>query len=300
MKILVTGSNGLIGSALVSRLTAAGHYVIRLVRRNPDRSRGDLTWDPSIGRVERAGLEKFDAAVHLAGEPIIGLWSEAKKNRIQRSRVLATEFLMEALTGLSYRPKVIVSASAIGYYGNRGDQWLTEQSAAGAGFLPLLCQEWERTTEIASNAGVRVVNIRTGLVLTSAGGTLKAMLPAFRLGLGGRLGNGRQYMSWIDLDDHIAAIQFVLENETLRGPVNLVAPNPVTNREFTKSLATILHRPAIFPVPGFLLHLLPGGMAKNTLLASQRVEPAKLLKAGFEFAYPELASSLAHCLPSKQ
>lgn len=297
MKILVTGSNGLIGSALVSQLTAAGHYVIRLVRRNPDRSRGDLTWDPSIGRVERAGLEKLDAVVHLAGEPILGLWTKEKKARIQRSRVQATEFLMEALTGLTHRPHVIISASAIGYYGSRSDQWLTESSAPGTGFLPLLSHEWEKSTEIASNAGVRVVNIRTGIVLARAGGALKAMLPAFRLGLGGRLGNGRQYMSWIDLADHIAAIQFALENESLEGPVNLVAPNPVTNQEFTKTLATILNRPAIFPVPGFLLRLLPGEMAKNTLLASQRVEPAKLIKAGFEFTHPDLTSSLAHCLP---
>lgn len=300
MKILVTGSHGLIGSALVSELTAAGHYVVRLVRRNPDRSRGDLTWDPSIGRVERAGLEKLDAVVHLAGEPILGLWTSGKKSAIQRSRVQATEFLMEALTGLTHRPRVIISASAIGYYGSRGDQWLTESSAPGMGFLPLLCQEWEKTTEIAANAGVRVVTIRTGMALSRAGGALKAMLPAFRLGVGGRLGNGRQYVSWIDLDDHISAIRFALENESLEGPVNFVAPAPVTNREFTKTLAATLNRPAIAPVPGFLLHLLPGEMAKNTMLASQRVEPAKLLKAGFQFTYPELPAALAHQLSSNK
>lgn len=298
MKILVTGSSGLVGSAVVRQLTADGHFVVRLVRRNPDRSRGDLTWDPTTGRVERAGLEKLDAVVHLAGEPLLGWWTENKKKNIHRSRVQATEFLMEALAGLTAHPRVIVSASAIGYYGNRADQWLTESSGPGMGFLPLLCQEWEKATDIAANAGIRVVNLRIGLVLCPMGGVLKAMLPFFRAGLGGRLGHGRQYMSWIDLNDLVAAIQFAIENESLEGPVNAVAPEPVTNRDFTKAVGRAVNRPTLFPIPGFLLNLLPGDIAREAFLASQRGEPARLRKAGFEFNYPNLASSLAHCFSS--
>ncbi len=296
MKILVTGSTGLVGSALVRHLTAHGHYVVRLMRRNPDRSRNDIAWDPTTGRVERNGLEKLDAVVHLAGEPIFGLWTENKKRLIHRSRVQATEFLMEALAGLTSRPRVIISASAIGYYGTRADQWLTESSGPGMGFLPLLCQEWEKSTEIAANAGIRVVNLRTGLVLSPAGGMLKKMLPAYRAGLGGKLGHGRQYMSWIDLDDLVCAIQFAIENDTLSGPVNAVAPEPVTNRDFTKALGAALNRPTFMSTPSFLLHLLPGNMGREMLLASQRVDSAKLRSAGFEFLYPTLAESLQHCL----
>lgn len=293
MKILVTGSSGLVGTALVRQLTASGHFVVRLVRRNPDRSRGDITWDPTTGRVERAGLEKMDAVVHLAGESIVGLWTEEKKKRIHRSRVQATEFLMEAFAGLTHRPAVIVSASAIGYYGNRGDQWLSEDSGPGLGFLPLLCQEWEKATDIAANAGIRVVNLRIGIVLSASGGMLKAILPIFRAGLGGVLGSGRQYMSWIDIADLVMAIQFAIENERLSGPVNAVAPEPVTNRAFTRTLGTVLNRPTLFPVPAFLLHLLPGGFAREGILASQRVEPAKLRKAGFQFSHPDLTEVLA-------
>jgi uncharacterized protein (TIGR01777 family) len=296
MKILVTGSSGLIGSAAVRHLTARGHFVARLVRRNPDRSRGDIQWDPRTGRIERAALEKFDAVVHLAGEPIFGLWTAEKKRRIQRSRVQATEFLMEALVGLTHRPRVVVSASGTGFYGSRGDQWLTESSGPGVGFLATLAQEWEKATELAANAGIRVANLRIGIVLSAEGGALKAMLPAFRLGLGGPIGNGRQYMSWIALDDLTDVIGFVVENESLRGPVNAVAPTPVTNREFAKTLGAVLNRPAWFPTPAFLLRLLPGGFARETVLASQRVEPAKLKTAGFEFSYPALLSALSHCL----
>lgn len=299
MKVLVTGSNGMIGSVLVRHLTGCGHYVIRLVRRNPDRSRGDLSWDPGIGRVERAGLEKVDAVVHLAGEPILGPWTEKKKAAIHRSRVQATDFLMEALAGLMHRPRVVVSASAVGYYGHRADQWLSETSGPGMGFLPLLCQEWERATDIAANTGIRVVNLRIGPVLASTGGLLKAALPIFKAGLGGRLGNGRQYMSWIDLHDLIAAIQFAIENESIDGPLNAVGPEPVTNGAFTKALGQALNRPTLLPVPSLFLHLLPGELAKETFLASQRVEPAKLRKAGFEFSFPDLASSLTHCLSGR-
>ncbi len=296
MKILVTGSSGLIGSAVVRHLTAQGHFVVRLVRKNPDRSRGDIQWDPTTGRIERAALEKLDAVVHLAGEPIFGLWTAEKKQRIHRSRVQSTEFLMEALVGLTHRPRVVVSASGTGFYGNRGDQWLTESSGPGLGFLATLAQDWEKATELAANAGIRVVNLRIGVVLSAEGGALKAMLPAFRLGLGGPIGSGRQYMSWIALDDLVDAIGFAIENDSLEGPVNAVAPEPVTNRDFAKALGAALNRPSFLPTPALLLRLLPGGFAKETVLSSQRAEPAKLRKAGFEFSYPDLPSALSHCL----
>lgn len=296
MKVLVSGSSGLIGSALVRQLTGGGHYVVRLVRRNPDRERGDIVWDPTTGRVERPLLEKMDAVVHLAGENILGLWTESKKKRIHRSRVQSTEFLVEALAGLHSKPKVLVCASAIGYYGDRGDEWLPESAGSGEGFLPLLCREWEKATELAANSGMRVVNLRIGLVLSPAGGALHAMVPLFKLGLGGRLGSGRQYMSWIAADDLIAGIQFVLENSKLSGPVNMVAPEPVTNRAFTRALGAQLRRPTPFPVPGFALKLLPGGLGREALLAGQRVEPAKLVRAGFAFEYPRLEAALARAL----
>ncbi len=284
------------GSALVRQLTAGGHYAIRLVRANPMRDRGDILWDSITGRVERNRLEKMDAVVHLAGEPIFGLWTEAKKRRIHRSRVQATEFLVEALAGLLNKPKVIVAASAIGIYGHRGDEWLGESAPAGDGYLPTLCREWEKATDLASNSGIRVVNARLGVVLSPHGGALKTMLPIFRAGLGGKLGNGRQYMSWIAIDDLTSALQFALEHEKLSGPVNFVAPEPVTNREFTRALAHELDKPAFLPVPGFLLKSLPGGLGREALLASQRVEASKLRRAGFHFEFPEIESALHHVL----
>jgi len=296
MKVLVTGSSGLVGSALVRQLTAGGHYVVRLVRAHPNRDRGDVLWDPTTGRVERNRLEKMDAVVHLAGENLMGLWTESKKRRIHRSRVQATEFLMEAISGLMNKPRVIVSASAVGFYGDRSDEWMNESAPAGSGFLPLLCREWEKATDLAANSGIRVVNLRIGLVLSPAGGLLRSMLPLFRAGLGGRLGNGRQYMSWITIDDLVAALQFALENENLAGPVNAVAPAPVTNRDFTRALAAAVGRRAILPVPGLLRKMLPGGIGREAFLASQRVEPAKLRRAGFSFEYPELEPALAHVL----
>lgn len=296
MKVLVTGTSGLIGSALVRQLTGGGHYVVRLVRGNPDRSRGDIVWDPVTGRVERPPLERMDAVVHLAGENLLGLWTPGKKKRIHRSRVQATEFLMEALAGLMHKPRVIVSASAVGYYGDRGAAWVDESSAPGDGFLPLLCREWEKATELAANAGIRVVNLRTGIVLSPAGGALQSMIPIFKAGLGGRLGSGRQYMSWIAIDDVVSAIQFALEHASLTGPVNAVAPEPVTNAEFTQALARALRRPAFLPVPALVLRLLPGGMGREAFLAGQRVEPLKLRRAGFAFAHPKLDEAIAHAL----
>ena len=296
MKILVTGSHGLIGQELVSRLTGAGHYVVRLVRGEPDRTRGDIVWDPVAGSIERTRLKDIQAVVHLAGENILGLWSRGKKERIHKSRVVATEYLAEAIAGMTPRPQVFVSASAIGFYGDRGDERLTESSASGQGFFPQLCREWEEATAIARSSGIRTVNLRIGLVLTPRGGMLGNILPPFKMGLGGTLGLGRHYMSWITLDDLVDAIVFAVEQEGLSGPVNATAPQPVTNREFTNTLARVLRRPAFLPVPSPLLKLLPGGMAREALLASARVEPDKLLRAGFKFNHADLEEALASML----
>jgi uncharacterized protein len=296
MKVLVSGSSGLIGSAAVTHLTAAGHYVIRLVRANPNRERGDVLWDPVAGRIERSKLDGIEAAVHLAGEPILGVWTQALKSRVHLSRVQTTEFLAETLAGLNVKPRVLLSASAVGYYGHRGEQWLDESSAPGEGFLPQLCQEWETATHIAQNAGIRLVNMRIGIVLSAKGGALAKMLPPFRAGLGGRMGSGRQFMSWITLDDLTNAILFAMENERLSGPVNMVSPSPVTNIEFTRAIAHALNRPAFLPVPAFALRLLPGRMAQETMLCSARVEPAKLKRSGFKFEFHDVSQALLHVI----
>ena len=293
MKVLVTGSNGMVGREVVTRLTGAGHYVVRLVRSKPDRARGDAEWDPVTGRIERAALKGIEAVVHLAGENILGLWTAGKKERIYKSRVVSTEYLCEALASLTPKPKVLVSASAIGYYGDQGDTWLKEGAPIGSGFLATLCREWEDATRLAVNAGIRVVNARIGLVLSPRGGALAGMLPAFKLGIGGPIGLGRHYMSWISQDDLVEGILFALENPDLEGPVNFTAPEPVTNREFSKTLGRVLHRPAILPVPSILLKLLPGRMAQETLLASARVAPEKLQRAGFKFGHGRLEDALA-------
>lgn len=294
MKILVTGSSGLVGSSLVPHLTGAGHFVARLVRGEPLRDRGDIQWDPVSGRVERAKLEGFDAVVHLSGESLMTLWTAGRRSRLVTSRVQSTEFLCEALAGLQRRPKVLLSASAVGYYGSQGDRWLNEQSPCGGGFLAEICQDWERATAIARQAGLRVVNLRFGLVLSRRGGLLAQMLPIFRTGLGGPLGLGRQYMSWIAIDDLLGAVQHLLAEGAPEGPVNIVSPDPVTNRDFSRTLGRVLRRPAVLPVPSPLLRALPGGMARETMLASQRVEPGELRRSGFKFQFPELAEALQH------
>ncbi len=297
MKILVTGSSGLIGSAVVRHLTGAGHFVLRLVRSAPQRERGDVAWEPVAGRIERQKLEDLDAVIHLAGENLLGLWTRAKRDRLYASRVTATDFFCETLSGLQRRPRVLIAASAIGYYGHRGATWLNESSPAGAGFLAELCADWERATELATRAGIRVVNLRAGIVLSPAGGALRRMLPIFKSGLAGPVGMGRHYMSWIALDDAVTAIQHILKTETMRGPVNLTTPHPVTNREFTATLARVLHRPAFLPVPSPLLRLLPGRMAREMLLASQRAAPDQLIQNGYEFQFPELEDALRHMIP---
>ena len=294
MRIFITGSSGFIGSALVEALRAAGHEPVPLVRRaaNP----GEINWDPESGVLDSGLLEGAEAVVNLAGEKIAGRWSAAKKQRIRESRLRGTRLLINGLVGLKATPAVLVSASAVGIYGDRGDEVLTESSPPGTGFLAELGVEWETEANRAAEAGIRVVNSRFGIVLDKHGGALKEMLRPFRLGVGGVLGSGRQYMSWITLDDSVRAMIHLLENQTVSGPVNVVAPNPHTNHEFTKALGAVLHRPTLIPVPPFALRLLFGEMADEALLASARVLPAKLQESGFRFNHPDLVPALRHAL----
>ncbi len=295
MKILISGASGLIGTALVESLSEAGHEVSRLVRREPGPT--EIRWDPAAGQLNPAELEGFDAVVHLAGEGIAaGRWTRRRKERIRHSRVSGTRLLSQTLAGLGHRPKVFASASAIGYYGDRGDEQLDEESSSGSGFLAEVCREWEAAARPAAEAGVRTVLLRIGMVLAAHGGALAKILPAFRLGVGGRLGNGRQYISWIALDDVAAAVGHVLSDETLQGPVNLVAPQPVTNRQFTRVLGRVLRRPTLAVAPAFALRTTLGEMAEALLLASTRVVPRRLLEAGYPFRHEELESALRDVL----
>lgn len=301
MKIIVTGASGLIGSALVPVLGKEGHQVTTLVRREskhkPQADVSEVVWNPAHDELDAARLGGTDAAVHLAGEPIAsGRWTEAKKRRILESRVQSTRLLAGVLARLQPRPRVFVCASAIGYYGDRSSELLTEESAAGVEFLSRVCREWEAACEPARAAGIRTVNLRFGVVLSARGGALAQMLTPFKLGLGGRVGTGWQYMSWVALDDVVGAIIQALTDERLAGPVNVVAPQPVTNNEFTKTVGRVLGRPTFMPVPTFALHLALGEMADELLLASARVEPARLKAAGYQFKYPQLEPALRHLL----
>jgi uncharacterized protein len=297
MKIAVTGSTGLVGSALVPFLTTGGHQVVRIVRSNGGVTEEAVSWDPSSGRIDASRLEGLDAVVHLAGENIAARrWNAAQKARIRDSRVQGTKLFCETLARLKHPPSVLVSASAIGFYGNRDDEGLSEVSPSGTGFLADVCREWEAATELAVGAGIRVVHLRFGVILSPRGGALATMLTPFRLGLGGRLGNGRQWMSWISLDDAVGSIYHALCSDHLRGPANAVAPNPVTNLEFTKTLGKVLGRPTIFPMPGFMARLAFGEMADDLLLASTKVLPRALLDSGYSFLHPNLEGALRHVL----
>jgi uncharacterized protein len=294
-KILISGSSGFLGVALLRSLNADGHQITRLVH-GPAREAGRLAWDPAQP-VAPESVSGFDAVIHLAGESIASRWTPSKKKAIRDSRVLGTRNLAEALARAPSPPRVLISASAIGYYGDRGDEVLREDSPSGSnGFLPEVCSEWESAAQPAINAGIRTAHLRTGIVLSAAGGALKQMLPPFRMGLGGRIGNGHQWMSWIDLHDELGAIRHILTNDSLRGPVNVVSPHPVTNAEFTRTLASVLTRPAIFPMPAFAARLVFGQMGKELLLGSQRVEPAKLVANGYVFQKPDLKKALEDIL----
>ncbi|MCZ6779656.1 MAG: TIGR01777 family oxidoreductase [Acidobacteriota bacterium] len=297
MKILVTGSTGLIGSALVSSLTSSDHTVRRLLRPPRQAVGSDAVWDPAAGTLDQQALEGIDAVVHLAGENIAGgRWTSRRKARIRDSRVNGTRLLSETLSRLPRPPSVWVSASAIGYYGNRGDTSLNEGSPAGSGFLSDVCRDWEAATKAALQKGIRVVNLRIGIVLSPAGGALAKMLLPFKMGVGGKVGDGKQFMSWIALDDIVGVIQHALTNERLTGPVNAVSPNPVTNLQFTRTLGSVLRRPTIFPMPALAARMAFGEMADELLLSSTRVQPARLTGSGFQFRYPSLESALRHLL----
>jgi uncharacterized protein (TIGR01777 family) len=296
MKILISGSTGLIGSALIPFLTTGGHEVARLVRSQPRKGGSEFRWDPDAGQIDPAAFAGVDAVVHLAGENISGRWTEAKKARILDSRVRGTRTVAEALAGLSEPPKVLISSSAVGYYGDRGDEVLTEESSSGSLFLSEVCGQWEAATEPAATKGIRVANLRTSPVLTPAGGPLAQLLTPFRIGLGGVVGSGRQYFPWIAIDDLIGAIHHALITESLSGPVNAAAPQQVTNREFTKTLGRVLGRPTLFPLPAFAARLVFGEVADELLLASQRVEPARLMSSGYSFRFPDLEAALRHLL----
>lgn len=297
MRVLISGSTGLIGQRLVDDLTRNGDTVVRLVRGASPVTGEKIQWSPATGDVDASRLEGFDAVIHLAGESIAdGRWTEAKKKRIRDSRTIGTRHLSERLAKLAAPPKVFVSSSAIGYYGDRGETPVDETATPGSGFLPDVCRDWEDATQPAAARGIRVVLIRTGIVLDANGGALAKMKLPFSLGVGGRLGDGRQYMSWISLDDIVGAYRHAIATPSLSGPVNGVAPEAVTNSDFTRALGRALHRPTIFPVPQFAASLLLGEMADALLFASQRIVPTRLLSTGYRFLHPDLDSALKAAL----
>jgi uncharacterized protein (TIGR01777 family) len=297
----LTGGSGLIGSALVASLTQNGYRVTRLVRRAPEG--GEISWSPSEGILDPHQLESMDAIVHLGGENVAARWTQQRKLKIRESRISGTRLISQTLARLSTGPKLLISASAIGIYGNRGDEILTDSSSpasSGRDFLASVTLDWERAADPARQAGIRVVHPRFGIVLSPAGGALKKMVLPFRLGLGGRLGNGSQWMSWIAIDDVVGAIQHVLETPHITGALNVTAPEPVTNRDFTASLGRVLSRPTPFVVPAVALRLALGEMAQGTVLASARVIPTRLLDSGYHFRHPSLEPALRDVLGTRR
>lgn len=287
MKVLIAGASGLVGSALIPALEAEGAEVTRLVRTSA--GAGEVEWHPNNDQIDATKLEGFDAIINFAGENIAGgRWTDDVKRKIHDSRVNGTHLLSEAIAGLKQQPKVFLCASATGIYGDRGDETLDEQSDSGGGFLAGVCREWEQATEPAAAAGVRTVNLRFGPILAREGGMLSKLLTPFKMGMGGKVGSGKQFISWVAIDDVVGAIKLALKDESIRGPLNIVSPHPVTNEEFTKTLGHVLSRPTALSVPAFAARLAFGEMADEMLLTSQRVIPKRLNDAGFEFEYPEL------------
>jgi len=296
MKILITGATGLIGKALQKALRAKGHELLLASRKEPKDS-SYVQWDIEKGFTEPERLEGIDGVIHLAGESISALrWTHEKKKAIRDSRVLGTRNIVDAISDLKQRPHVLIAASAIGFYGDRGDEELTETSKPGKNFLADVCREWEAEARRAEDSGVRTVLLRTGIVLSRDGGALGTMLTPFKLGLGGVIGDGKQWMSWISLPDHIDAILFALENENVRGALNSVSPNPVTNQEFTTVMGEVLYRPTFIPVPEFAVNLMFGEMGEALLLDSMRVIPKRLEDAGFKFKFPDLKKALENAV----
>lgn len=299
MKIAVTGSTGLIGNALIKSLLHDGHTVTRLVRRLKNTLDGtsSIEWSPETGQLDGERLEGHDAVIHLAGENVSdGRWTEEKKNKIRDSRVQGTKLIAEAIARLKMPPLTLLSASAIGFYGDRGAERLTEDSGPGTDFLAGVCRAWERETKPAEDAGIRVVHVRFGVVLSQEGGALAKMLTPFKMGVGGKIGSGEQYLSWITLDDAVKAVEFTLNHDSMRGPVNIVGPEPVTNAEFTEMLGEVLSRPTFFSVPAFVSRLAFGEMADALLLSGMRVYPERLRAAGFTFRHPQLKDALRYLL----
>lgn len=291
MRVLLSGASGPIGSALQASFEREAAEVVRLVRGAP-KNADEVQWNP-MAAVPAALVSGFGAVVHLSGEPVMGRWTEAKKKAIRESRITSTNNLATALAGTDRKPRVFICASAIGFYGDHGDEILNEDSASGPGFLPEICREWEQASRVAAEAGIRTVNVRIGLVLSAKGGALSAMVTPFKLGVGGRIGSGKQWWSWIHVDDIIGGIRHAIGNESVSGPVNLVGPNPVRNAEFTKVLASVLRRPAIFPLPKLAVRLAFGSQAADEMmLASQRVVPARLEASGYAFRFRELRPAL--------
>ena len=297
MKILISGSHGLLGSALIPTLQAAGHDLTRLIRRQGN----GIVWNPDTGVIDKNALEDFEAVIHLAAENIgSGLWTAGKKEKIRSSRLNGTGFLAKTIAKLNRPPSVLISASATGYYGDRGSVILDETSTPGEGFLARVCQDWEKATEPALQAGVRVVQTRFGLILSARGGILSRLRLPFKLGLGANMGDGKQYQPWIAMDDAVAAIGHILTSPALSGPVNIVAPQSVTNHEFTEILGQVFGRPVIFSLPAMLLKLILGELARELLLSSARVQPKKLNDSGFKFKYTRLQTALHSILATEK
>jgi uncharacterized protein (TIGR01777 family) len=297
MKVLVTGASGLIGSALVPVLEKQGNEVVQLTR-SPARRDGEYRWDPAQGYIDAGALDGVDAVVHLAGETVAGRWTDAKKRRIMDSRVHGTRLVSEAIAGLDRKPAVLVSASGIGVYGDSGDEPRTEDSALGDGFLADVVRAWEGAADPARAAGIRVVHTRFGIVQSRRGGALQTQLPLFKLGLGGPVGGGRQYVSWVAIDDVVSAIAFALSEDDISGPVNVTAPGAVTQGEYARTLGRVLRRPAVLPAPAFAVRAILGDFA-NEVLEGQRVIPQRLLDRGYVFRHPELEPALRHVLDRK-
>jgi uncharacterized protein (TIGR01777 family) len=293
-RILVSGVSGPIGAALLPSLKTRGYEVTRLVRGAPT---GDdqISWNPAKP-IAPDMVSGFDAVIHLAGESVVGRWTKAKKAKIRDSRVMGTTNLAQALAQAKRKPEVFLCSSAIGYYGDRGNEVLNERSRSGTGFLADVCREWEAATQAAAQASIRTVQMRTGVVLSPKGGALGKMLTPFKMGVGGKIGDGRQWMSWIDVQDMVGAIHHVLKSDLLQGPVNMVAPKPVTNAEFTETLGSVLSRPTILPMPAFAVKLAFGEMGETVLLGSQRVEPTQLVMSGYPFRFTGLRASLENLL----